>query len=157
MGSSTTETATQLIATIDAWRDRLLALDDAIVLHKPSPDRWAIAEVLGHLVDSACNNHQRFIRAQEGDALTFPKYDQNAWVACGGYRHSDWKSLVLLWYFYNRHLADVIRGIPAAKLNVRCTITPYEPCSLEFLVTDYLTHLQHHLAKLAERIETAVG
>lgn len=143
----------ELLATIDEWRAILLALDEETVHHKPSPDRWSIAEVVGHLVDSACNNHQRFVRAQECDALTFPKYDQNAWVAAGDYNHSDWPSLVSLWFSYNQHVAHVVRNIPETQLTTPCTITPLNECTLQFLVTDYLDHLKHHLDKIRERID----
>lgn len=145
-------TGSKLLATIDEWRAILIGLDDDVVRHKPSKNRWSICEVIGHLVDSACNNHQRFVRAQEGDQLTFPKYDQNAWVIAGDYNRSDWPSLVALWYSYNQHLARIIQRIPAVKLNTPCTITPNETCTLAFLVDDYLVHLQHHMDKIKERI-----
>ena len=144
--------ADKLLATINKWRATFLRLDEDMVRHRPSADRWSIAEVLGHLVDSACNNHQRFVRAQECDALTFPNYEQRSWVAAGNYHRSDWPSLVALWHSYNQQLAHLIRSIPPAQLNTPCTITPNEQCTLQFLIEDYLVHLQHHLGKIAERI-----
>ena len=141
----------KLLSTIDEWRTTLLGLDEDTVRHKPSKDRWSICEVVGHLVDSACNNHQRFVRAQEGDELTFPKYDQNAWVRAGNYNQSDWPSLVGLWYLYNQQIARIIRHIPTSQLDTPCTIAPYETCTLKFLIDDYLDHLQHHMGKIKER------
>lgn len=143
--------ASQLTSTVGEWRIKLLELDQTTARHKPSADRWSIAEVLGHLVDSACNNHQRFVRAQESDALTFPKYNQNTWVSASDYQHCDWPQLVELWSLYNYHIAHVMRNIPERSLQTPCTITPYETCTLEFLVTDYLDHLYHHLKKIGER------
>lgn len=148
------ETANQLTSTVTTARSEFLALDDATARHKPTSDRWSIAEVVGHLVDSACNNHQRFIRAQESDTLEFPKYDQNSWAACNNYHERDWQELVELWYFYNLHIAHVMRAIPDDQLQTPCNITTYEPCTLEFLVTDYLDHLNHHLVKIRERLES---
>ena len=78
---TTVDVASRLAATVRESRSWLLGLDDMTVRHKPSIDRWTIAEVVGHMIDSACNNHQRFILAQELDELTFPKYEQNVWVA----------------------------------------------------------------------------
>lgn len=150
----TLKTATDLEAVVSAARGWLLKLDDVTVRHKPSADRWSIAEVVGHMIDSACNNHQRFIRAQELDELTFPKYEQNSWVAKSVYETADWSQLVQFWYLYNLHLAVVIRGIPSDQLSTSCTITPYDPCTLEYLVIDYLDHLNHHLAKIRERVES---
>ena len=149
----TIETATSLIAVVTEARVWLLNLDAATVRHKPTPDRWSIAEVIGHLIDSACNNRQRFIRAQEEDEPTFSKYDQNSWAAKNGCHRSRWTDLVELWYFYNLHLAQVMRAIPNDQLGTPCTIAPSQTCALEFLVTDYLDHLNHHLEKIRERIE----
>ncbi|TWU54867.1 DinB superfamily protein [Rubripirellula tenax] len=145
-------TASALLNSVAAARDWLLDLDDQTVRHRPSLDRWSIIEVLGHLVDSACNNHQRFVRGQESDELVFPKYEQNSWVSKGYYQQSDWVDLVELWSHYNRHLAQVIKHIPESQLATPCTITPYETCSLEFIVTDYVTHLNHHLNRIRERV-----
>ncbi len=146
------EIATEIESITDTWRERLLTVSAEVAHAKPSPDRWSISEVIGHLVDSACNNHQRFVRAQSTDALTFPKYEQNDWVAAAHYRDFNWRSLVALWSDYNRMLAGLIRKIPAEALAVRCTITPGDPCTLGFLVTDYLDHLNHHLQILDARI-----
>jgi len=150
---STRKTADDIESLIERWRPKLAALDAKFVQEKPSPDRWAISEVIGHLVDSACNNHQRFVRAQFCDVeLIFPKYEQNEWASAANYANCDWDSLVELWYHYNRLIATVIRNIPPKALATPCTITPYDSCTLEFLVTDYLTHLEHHFKILEERI-----
>jgi hypothetical protein len=52
---------------------------------KPAPDRWSKKEILGHLIDSAANNHQRFVRAQGTPRLEFPGYEQEFWVATQAY------------------------------------------------------------------------
>lgn len=137
---------------INLWRDRLLQQPPEAMKEKPGPDRWAIIEVFGHLIDSANNNHQRFVRAQQCEELKFPKYEQNEWVQAADYLNSEWKTIVELWYFYNRQLATVIRNIDEGSLEKSCAITPYEPCTLSFLVTDYLDHLKHHLDILDQRL-----
>lgn len=142
---------------IESWYPRLLQIAPDVVHAKADPDRWSISEVLGHLVDSACNNHQRFVRAQYCSELVFPKYEQNEWVAAANYQHSNWESLVELWYHYNRLIAGLIRNIRPSSLSTLCTITPYETCTLEFLVTDYLDHMKHHLNILAKRIAVIKG
>ena len=143
--------ADELIEVVDFFAARLALLDEVTVRHKPSEERWAIIEVVGHLVDSASNNHQRFVRAQESDSLVFPKYDQNFWVRTQRYDRCSWDNLVELWKLLNLHLAHVIRQIPDHKMRAKCTITPNEPVSLSFLVEDYLVHLKHHLNKINER------
>ena len=147
------DTASELESLIESWRRRLLDVGAPAANAEPAPDRWSISEVVGHLVDSACNNHQRFVRAQYCTELVFPKYDQNEWVAAANYRECDWESLVELWYHYNRQIAGLIRNMRTSSLSTPCTITLYEPCTLGFLVCDYLDHMKHHLSILAYRIE----
>ena len=101
--------AIRLRNTIESWRPRLLDLGDSVIRFRPSEVGWSIAEVLGHLVDSACNNHQRFIRAQHSDELEFPAYQQRQWVEAAGYQDFDWHSLVELWFFYNKLIAKLYR------------------------------------------------
>ena len=144
--------AGNLEASVTDARTWLRELGDEQVRFKPSPDRWSIAEVVGHLVDSACNNHQRFIRAQTTDLLSFPKYEQNDWAKLGHYHTMSWQQLVELWFNYNCLITHVIRNIPDDQLLTRCEIVGYEPCTLDFLVEDYLVHLNHHLTKIRERI-----
>ena len=149
---SHSEIASQLESAVQAARSWLFGLDEAAVRQRPQADGWSIAEVIGHLIDSACNNHQRFIRAQDDGDLVFPKYEQRAWVERAGYANADWQPLVELWYLYNMQLARIIRLIGSQQLKTTCTIGEDRPCTLEFLVTDYLDHLNHHLAKIHERL-----
>jgi hypothetical protein len=144
--------ANDLRKTVDAARPRLAALDAKTVTHRPAADRWTIAEVIGHLIDSAANNHQRFVRAQFVEELVFPKYEQNEWVAAQYFNDCDWQSLVELWHQYNHHLAHVIEHVKAEALDRRCIIGPYNPVTLGFLIEDYVVHLKHHLRKIEERV-----
>ncbi|HEX7069580.1 MAG TPA: DinB family protein, partial [Rhodothermales bacterium] len=108
----------------------------------------SIQQLLGHLIDSAANNHQRFVRAQHANPLVFPKYEQDDWVNVQRYEELPWSDVVDLWFSYNRHLAHVMRRIPARAREVECRIGPYEPVSLAYIVLDYNTHLRHHLAQI---------
>jgi hypothetical protein len=106
---------------------------------------WNRKELLGHLIDSAANNHQRFVRAQLGDALVFPSYEQDSWVAAQRYRDRPWSELVDVWTAFNTHVANAIEAVPPAKLSTKCVIGAEEPVTLEWLMRDYLRHLRHHL------------
>ena len=104
-------TARQLRVTIEAARPRLLSISDDEASARIRPDHWSNKEILGHLIDSASNNHQRFVRAQQTNPLTFPRYEQNHWVSAQGYASASWPALIELWYYYNLHLAHVMEPI----------------------------------------------
>lgn len=127
-----------------------------------SPDAWAPIEILGHLIDSAANNHQRFVRAQFTDDLVFPGYDQDQWVSAQKYREEPWSDVIQLWSAYNLHLVHVASGIQEDvltksrslhTLNQIAFVLPEknEPTTLEYLVRDYLVHLRHHLDEIFEQ------
>lgn len=110
---------------------------------------WSRRQVLGHLIDSASNNHQRFVRAALAPSLDFPAYDQNGHLRIQAPGDADWNLLVSLWAAYNRYLAHIIARLPPSQLATPCSIGGAAPVTLEFLVDDYLVHLTHHLDQLA--------
>jgi hypothetical protein len=112
------------------------------------PGGWSRKQVLGHLIDSASNNHQRFVRAALADALEFPAYDTPGAVRVQALESAAWPMLVDLWASYNRYLVHVIRRLPAAKLEVVCRIGSNAPVSLGYLAEDYVVHLLHHLDQI---------
>ena len=118
---------------------------------KPDPGEWSKKELIGHLIDSAANNHQRFVRAAQNLAADFPPYAQEAWVTVQGYQTMPWEELVALWYAYNRHLCRVIANLPQEALDNPCHVGLEEPVTLAFVVEDYVRHLRHHMGDLVER------
>ena len=141
--------AAGLHATIDEALKLFAGVDERRTTVCPDTGTWCAREVLGHLIDSACNNHRRFVVAQAGDLARFDGYDQNAWVARQRYREVPWRDLVALWTAYNRQLAPVIAVTPPAAL--ACTATSPDgttQISLGFVMEDYVQHLRHHLGQL---------
>ena len=150
----TDQTAIQLRSTVEKTLLRLREVDETAARRKPAPEKWSIQEILGHLIDSAVNNHHRFIRAQEaGDVLVFPKYEQDYWVTRQGYNEACWPELIDLWRLYNHHLCHVIQSVDPDALAVECRIGPGEPVTLQFLIEDYLYHLEHHLSQIHALME----
>ncbi len=139
--------AAQLDETLETAGPRLVAISEEAAGTRPGPHQWSKKEILGHLIDSAANNHQRFVRLQIEDSLVLPSYQQNEWVHAQNYGGRDWQDLINLWLAYNRHLAHVMRhsGLNALRHTWRA---PGGEHDLEFLIGDYLRHLRHHLAQV---------
>jgi DinB superfamily len=148
-----------LIGTIGSTAQRLSTVADLAAARRPRPGKWSAKEIIGHLVDSAANNHQRFVRAAWQDDLVFPGYDQNEWVRVQEYQTTPWLPLVSLWSGYNLHLAHVMLAVPETvrlRLDARHnfdeiawqTVARDEPTSLDYLMQDYVGHMQHHLRQI---------
>ena len=121
--------------------------NDADVSAARGAGKWSRKEILGHLMDSAANNHQRVVRAQFSGSLVFG-YDQVAWVEANAYGRRDWSELVELWVALNRHFAAAVEAVPAARLGAPCAAGEEEPKPLEWWIRDYLRHMKHHLEQI---------
>jgi hypothetical protein len=142
------QTSVRLNRIVEETEPRLSAITEPESVTRSGAGKWSRKEVLGHLIDSASNNHQRFVRAQLDGALNFPAYAQEGWNRAQQYQSEPWANLVRLWSSYNRHLAHVMAAIPADAGPNKCVIGSGEPITLEFLVTDYVRHLEHHLEQV---------
>jgi len=142
------ELSEQLLRVVEAAEPRLREISAPEGIKPLLPGGWSCKQVLGHLIDSASNNHQRFVRAALQTSLDFPAYDQNGNIRVQAPQDADWPLLVSLWAAYNRYLAHIIARLPAAKLETACRIGSGEPVTLGFLANDYVTHLLHHLHQI---------
>ena len=144
---------------IERGAEALLALPDTLTDRRPAPGKWSPKEIVGHLIDSASNNHQRFVRAQFQEDLVCPGYDQDAWVLAQGYRSAPWVELVALWQAFNQHLVRVMEAMPEAeRLRPRHPhnlhqlawrpVPESEPATLDYFMADYVGHLKHHLRQV---------
>jgi hypothetical protein len=122
---------------------RAIAPDLARV--RPAPGKWSRLEELGHLADSAANNHQRIVRAQLEDRPAMPGYDGEAWVRLHDYQSREWPDVIDLWLVLNRQLLAAARAAPDAAWSRMLTVGGGAPMTLAFLVDDYVRHLAHHL------------
>ncbi len=159
MNHSRTEIADALRRTIDSALYRLREWDAEASREALAPGKWTRREMLGHLIDSASNNHQRFVRARGIDSLVFPGYDQDEWVSAQHYAAAPWDELLSLWHTYNHHLARVIESTPLEDFE--CPrhghnlhqiawrrVPPEEPTTLGYFMNDYVGHLRHHLTQI---------
>jgi DinB superfamily len=143
-----TQAADRLAAILATTPLRLVDISKGDASHPLAAGRWSKKELLGHLIDSAANNHQRFVRAQLAGSYDGPTYQQEQWVVAQGYASESWFDLVNLWLFYNRHLLHVIRLVPEAAWPVLCAIGGSAPVPLSEVISSYVDHLEHHLGQI---------
>ncbi|MDM1370115.1 DinB family protein [Myroides marinus] len=130
---------------IDTLPSKLNAFTEEEFAHKTAPDKWSKKELVGHLIDSATNNHHRFVRGQF-EANPVISYAQNEWVLATSYQQMSQELVIDTWKMYNTFL-----------LNLICTISPEildkhmaNGHTLSFLFADYVSHLEHHLEQIFE-------
>lgn len=145
--------------TVETAADRLMLISEE---HSQTPrgeGKWTAKEVIGHLIDSASNNHQRFVRAQFTDDLLFSGYEQEEWVQVQAYNREPWQQLVQLWKHYNLHLQHVMSETPEeTRIRARArhsldkiawqTVAENQPVSLDYFMRDYVAHMKNHLRQI---------
>jgi uncharacterized damage-inducible protein DinB len=132
---------------------RLQALSSEKVEHKPAPNAWSPKEELGHLLDSAANNHQRIVRTQLEEHPAMPGYDGDAWVALHQYQRRDWSSLIERWAALNRQLLAAAEAVPDSAWSRPLTIADSAPLTLQFVFDDYIHHMLDHLRHMGVKID----
>jgi RimJ/RimL family protein N-acetyltransferase len=154
---SPAESAAALDAALTAAARVLTRVDEPSSRLPLRPGGWSARETLGHLIDSACTNHRRFLVARVPGVSRFDGYDQDAWVALQRHADRPWSGLVELWTAYNRHLVHVMRETPP-EAGAITAVPPggAQPVTLAFVMSDYVTHLQHHLSQIASLAGTRV-
>jgi transcriptional regulator len=115
---------------------------------KPAPTKWSKKEIIGHLIDSATNNHQRFVRGQF-ENIPEISYDQNNWNEFSFYNQIESKQIISFWTIYNNQIIEIIKRIPKENLEKQIKIGD-NILTLEFLIIDYVEHLEHHLKQIIE-------
>ena len=117
--------------------------------NKAAPDKWSAKEVIGHLIDSAQINLQRFVRCtyEENFKLT---YEQVEWVAAQHYQNADINDLLALWRSLNLQIIRVLDNYQPDRLWAMCdnSKTGISQHTVGWLAHDYADHLKHHLKQV---------
>jgi hypothetical protein len=135
-------------AELNAIHKELLALDPALAGTPWRVGGWTRKQIVGHLLDSATNNRQRFVRASREESHAGPQYEQQAWVAAHGYADQSWETLLRWWQVEHEILIAVVDRIAADRLDTVYAVGDDEPVTLRFLVDDYIAHQRWHLKQL---------
>lgn len=147
--------ASDIETVTEKARKKFQSLSEDVVHKRPTPIDWSAKEVIGHLIDSASNNHQRFVRLQITDGLIFPEYghDNEAWVKIQKYQETSWDDLLDLWQGLNHHIARIIRNVNETCIDHIWVMDEDKYITLGELMVDYLRHIKDHIVQ----IEACVG
>jgi hypothetical protein len=148
------EVAGQIEQVVRAAVDRWGNLTEPALKFRVSADAWSIKEIIGHLIDSASNNHQRFVRLQLTENLILPDYGQDNihWVRIQNYQDRSWSELLTLWRYFNIQLAYIIRSVDSSCLSHTWQVDPKTSVTLFDLMTDYFRHLRDHLNQIGDTL-----
>ncbi len=147
--------AKELEETIEIFRNDFSGLHEQITSHRISEDKWTLKEIIGHLIDSASNNHQRFIRFQLSETLDFPDYKNSEWLRIQKHQDMKFSELLLLFYYYNKLIINIILNIDEKCLKNKWYIQWDENSTFiifEQLLNHYVEHMKSHLIHFRERL-----
>lgn len=130
-------------------------LDNNITSINLTKNSWSLKEIIGHLIDSASNNHQRFVRFQLSDHLEYPDYNRDDWLKIQKYNSMNFSDLISLFAYFNKLLENIILNIEVKCLQNKWEIDWDESSSfitLEDLIIHYIDHLGGHIIHFKERL-----
>jgi hypothetical protein len=143
-----TDLAQHFRTELDDIHTALVALPPEIADIPWRAGGWTRKQIVGHMLDSATNNRQRFVRASTDGSFAGPNYAQDAWVAAHGYAGQHWETLLLWWEVEHEILASAVDNIPEERMEAVCAVGDDAPVTLRFLIEDYTRHQRWHLAQL---------
>lgn len=144
-----------IVNVIELWELKLINLPIETITLKRNNQNRTIKQILGHLIDSASNNHQRMIRLQYNTNLTFPDYrqDNDLWIALQDFQTEDWNNLIQLWKYFNLHMVQVIKSVDPSKLDNYWHDFEGTKVTLQEMIEGYLWHIDLHLNEIQELID----
>jgi len=144
------EQANKLNQILLEYAPLLKQIPDEAFYAKANPRKWSKVEIMGHLVDSAQNNIRRFIVSKYEDN-PFIIYNQDKWVAMGGYQDLPAVQVIELWELLNRQIIQILARLTETDGRRTCLTNDPTTHSVEWLAADYLRHLLHHLHQVLDK------
>jgi len=91
-------------------------LPDKTLCYKPSPDKWCILEVLGHLADIEIVYAHRFRQMLADKKPVIAPMDQDAWAKNLGYTETPAPEAVALYGLNRHHNVQLLRRLKPGDL-----------------------------------------
>lgn len=145
----------QILGLVEKYRSLCNSIDDPVAGINLNEDSWSIKQIIGHLIDSASNNHQRIVRLLLAKTVEFPDYDKDEWLAVENHNAVGFDVLFELFCNFNRLIAHVISRIPETAYHHYWKtdfLDGKDRITLEELSAHYVDHLAIHFDHLEKRI-----
>ncbi len=145
----------ELDEIIEIFKSDYSELDESTSSIRISEDKWTLKEIIGHLIDSASNNHQRFVRFQLSKVLEFPDYKNKQWLEIQKHQNMKFSELLLLFYYYNKLITNIILNVDKKNLNNKWNVYWDENSTFitfEQLIVHYVDHIKSHLNHFRDRL-----
>lgn len=154
-GSNFSDIADRIEKLIFSWEVRLLQLSMETRTERFNQQNRSIKQIIGHMIDSACNNHQRIVRLQYNETLEFPDYrpQNDTWIKVQHYQTEDWSLMINLWKYYNLHLCHLFLNVDENCLANSWTDADGVQVSLREMMEGYLVHFELHLYEIEDLIK----
>jgi hypothetical protein len=145
----------ELNSAVNVFFKKYKDLDNEITSKRLSADKWTLKEIMGHLIDSASNNHQRFVRLQIVNELIFPGYgkDNSKWLEIEKHNEMNFSDIILLWKQYNVLIGNIIKEVDDSKLENYWIKSDGDKVTLKDLMIDYVRHLKDHVRHFEQTLE----
>ncbi|KIL42260.1 hypothetical protein SD70_01620 [Gordoniibacillus kamchatkensis] len=139
----------QLVETIP---DIINGINEEEFNKKAKPEKWSKKEILGHLCDSAANNHVRFMKiVLAEEPVHIEGYKQDKLVSMHDYQNNYTKTeLAALWKQLNRQICYIMRNASKEDYDKSCILPDGTAVTLGWLFNDYIDHLLHHMKQIQE-------
>jgi len=128
----------------------LSGLPEKTLRYKPSPDKWCILEILGHLVDIEILYAYRMRQMLADKKPVIAPIDQDDWAKNLGYLQESPAELIALYGLNRHHTLQLLRRLEAGDLQKSAH---HPELKRDVTVAEYVGMMGGHGANHLEQIE----